>query len=108
MRGKIAGRHDDRDCPGRGTQLLDHFDAGHSGHFVIGDDEVIPVRLKRVPAGGAIFGGFNIVARARQYIEAELADVTVVIDHENAVGGIRGAWHWSAVWLSHSRLSVIF
>jgi hypothetical protein len=108
MRGKISGGRNDRDRHARGTQLLDHFNAGHSGHFVIGDDEVVSVRLKRVPASGAILDTFNVVAGSNQHIEGKSAGVPVVINHENAVRGIHRAWHWCAGWLSHSRLSVIF
>jgi hypothetical protein len=75
-------------------QLRDQFKAGHFGHLVIGDDEVVILRLKRVPAGGAIRDAFNVVAGASQHSEAKLASVPVVINDEDAAGGTRRAWPW--------------
>jgi hypothetical protein len=75
----------------RGTQLLDQFNAGQLGQVVLGDQKIVAIGLKRLPAGGAKLGAVNVVAGPSQRIGVQQAKVAVFINHENAVGGIRRA-----------------
>jgi len=55
------------------AQFLDQFDARHSWHVIVGNDEVIViVGLKRIPAGRTICGTLNVVVGGSQHINAQL------------------------------------
>ena len=85
--GQIAGGHDDRNFYGGGAQAVNHFDAGHSGHLVVGDDEVVMVGENEFPTGGAVFGGVDFVAGVDEDVDIELTHVVVVVHDENS-------WWW--------------
>ena len=52
---------------------------------MLGDQKIVVVGLKRLPAGGAIFGGVNLVARTGQRLGVQPAKIAVFIHHENPV-----------------------
>src|ERR1035438_2271208 len=100
MRGQSSGGHDDRQGHAGATQHFDQFNPGQAGYFVLGDQQMVAVGLKRLPGRGAIVGSVNVVAGTRQRLRVELAKVAVFFNHENAMGGPRLALPYWASWLS--------
>ena len=94
LRGQRSCGHDDRQFHAGGTHLLEQFGAGQLGHAVVGDQKIVAVGIECLPGGGAIFGGVHRVAGVNQHFGAELAEIRLIIHHENVLGQIQFALKW--------------
>src|SRR6185369_15575227 len=77
-----------RQCHARGSQHLDQFNAREPGHIVVGDQQIVAGATNRLPAGGAILGGVDLVTVGGKQFGGEPSDVGVIVDNQNA--GDRG------------------
>ena len=55
----------------------------HVGHGPVGDDQVIFARVDPAEAGGAPIGQIDVMAIGAQVLRNDLADNSLVVDHED-------------------------
>jgi hypothetical protein len=96
LHGQRSGGHDDGQLHAGGTQFPEQFNPAYIRHVIVGDHELIAVRLvadsiKDLPSHIAVFSGVHLVTGTPEHFGVETPDVRVVLHHENAARWTRSS-----------------